>query len=45
MAATWEEPVQRGNPDGLRAALTDQLGLELAPSREPLEVLVIEKAD
>lgn len=30
--------------DGLKQALLDQLGLELAPSRQPIEVLVIEKA-
>jgi uncharacterized protein (TIGR03435 family) len=33
------------NPDGLKQALVDQLGLELVPSREPIEMLVVEKAD
>ncbi len=31
------------NPDGLKAALLDQLGLELVPAREPLEMLVVTK--
>jgi uncharacterized protein (TIGR03435 family) len=30
--------------NSLKQALTDQLGLELVPSREPVEMLVIEKA-
>jgi len=32
------------NPDGLKRAVLDQLGLELVPSREPVEMLVVEKA-
>ncbi|MFZ0827661.1 MAG: TIGR03435 family protein [Verrucomicrobiia bacterium] len=32
------------NVDGLKQALTDQLGLELVPGREPIEMLVVEKA-
>jgi uncharacterized protein (TIGR03435 family) len=32
------------NPDGLKQVLLDQLGLELVPSREPTEMLVVEKA-
>ena len=32
------------NPDGLKQALLDQIGLELAPSREPTEMVVVEKA-
>ena len=31
------------NPVGLKQALTDQLGLELVPSREPVEMLVVER--
>jgi uncharacterized protein (TIGR03435 family) len=32
------------NPDGLKQVVLDQLGLELVPSREPIEMLVVEKA-
>jgi hypothetical protein len=32
------------NPDGLKQAVLDQLGLDLVPSREPTEMLVVEKA-
>ena len=31
------------NSDGLQQALLNQLGLELVPSREPIEMLVVEK--
>ena len=31
------------NPDGLKQVVLDQLGLELVPSREPIEMLVVEK--
>jgi uncharacterized protein (TIGR03435 family) len=31
------------NPDGLKQVVLDQLGLELVPSREPVEMLVVEK--
>jgi uncharacterized protein (TIGR03435 family) len=31
------------NLEGLKQALADQLGLELVPSREPIEMLVVEK--
>jgi uncharacterized protein (TIGR03435 family) len=31
--------------DALKKALTDQLGLELVPSREPIEVFIVEKAN
>jgi uncharacterized protein (TIGR03435 family) len=31
------------NPDGLKQALLDQLGFELVSSREPVEMLVVEK--
>jgi uncharacterized protein (TIGR03435 family) len=41
---TWDEQEDQKNLDGLKQALLDQLGLELVPSREPIEMLVIEKA-
>ena len=31
------------NPDGLKAALMDRLGLQLAPGREPVDMLVVKK--
>jgi hypothetical protein len=31
------------NPDGLKRVVLDQLGLELVPSRESIEMLVVEK--
>jgi|ERR1017187_4955462 uncharacterized protein (TIGR03435 family) len=37
--SNWREP----NPDGLKQAVLDQLGLELVPSHEPIEMLVVEK--
>jgi uncharacterized protein (TIGR03435 family) len=37
--SNWREP----NPDGLKQAVLDQLGLELVPGREPIEMLVVEK--
>ena len=36
----WQHP----NLVGLKQALLDQLGLELVPGREPIEMLVVEKA-
>lgn len=33
------------NPDALKQAILDQLGLELVPSREPIEMLLVEKAN
>ena len=38
-AQDWEHR----NPDGLKQALFDQLGLELAPGRAPIEMLIVEK--
>jgi len=38
----WDEPdPKHPNLDGLKQALHDQLGLDLVPSREPIEMLVI----
>ena len=43
----WDDRTGRfyfTNPDGLKQAVLDQLGLELVPGREPIEMLVVEKA-
>jgi uncharacterized protein (TIGR03435 family) len=41
----WDETDYRHpNLNNLKQALLDQLGLELVPSREPIEMLVVEKA-
>ncbi|HAO78359.1 MAG TPA: hypothetical protein DCQ92_05155, partial [Verrucomicrobia subdivision 3 bacterium] len=43
----WDEQRdQQGHrlPDPLKQAVLDQLGLELVPGREPIEMLVVEKA-
>jgi uncharacterized protein (TIGR03435 family) len=40
----WDEPDrQHRNPEGLKQVLLDQLGLELVPGRESIEMLVVEK--
>jgi uncharacterized protein (TIGR03435 family) len=38
-----EQDWEHRNPDALKQVLLDQLGLELAPSREPIEMLVVER--
>jgi uncharacterized protein (TIGR03435 family) len=41
----WDEPdANNPNDEGLKQALIDQLGLELKPDIQPVEMLVIEKA-
>jgi uncharacterized protein (TIGR03435 family) len=40
---TWQEENGHRNPEGLKQALLDQLGLELAPANMPIETLVVEK--
>jgi uncharacterized protein (TIGR03435 family) len=41
---TWDEKDRDHlNSAGLQQALLDQLGLELVPGREPIEILVVEK--
>jgi uncharacterized protein (TIGR03435 family) len=39
----WAEREPQRNLDGLKQVLLDQLGLELVGSREPVEMLVVEK--
>jgi uncharacterized protein (TIGR03435 family) len=39
----WDEQEFRKNPEGLKQALLDELGLELAPGSEPIEMLVVDK--
>jgi uncharacterized protein (TIGR03435 family) len=42
----WKEPGQDDpGQDALKQALLDQLGLELVPSRAPVEMLVMEKVE
>lgn len=42
---TWSEPggYQNPNPEGLKQAILDNLGLELTPATRPIEMLVVEK--
>jgi uncharacterized protein (TIGR03435 family) len=43
-ALEWNQPDDKQpNLEGLKQALLNQLGLELVPSREPVEMLIIEK--
>jgi uncharacterized protein (TIGR03435 family) len=39
----WQTEAGESNDDAFKRALHDQLGLELVPSREPIEMLVVEK--
>jgi RNA polymerase sigma factor (sigma-70 family) len=39
----WIDDWQNRNPEGLKQALLDQLGLALVPGREPIELLLVEK--
>jgi len=44
MEVKWDDTDKANrNVDGLKQALVEQLGLELVPSREPIEMLVVEK--
>ncbi len=43
MDLRWRENNYRDNPDGLKQALLDKLGLELVPTNLPVEMLVMEK--
>lgn len=46
LSLKWNEPDwKHRNPEGLKKALSDQLGLELVAGREPVEMLVVEKAN
>jgi uncharacterized protein (TIGR03435 family) len=41
----WEEgAARRPNPDGIKQALLDELGLELIPAKEPIDMLVVQKS-
>jgi uncharacterized protein (TIGR03435 family) len=39
----WKEVSGHPNHEGMEQALLDQLGLELAPDHQPIEMLVVEK--
>jgi uncharacterized protein (TIGR03435 family) len=42
---TWPgKDWEKRDREALKRALIEQLGLELAPSREPVEMLIVEKA-
>ncbi len=41
----WEESAGDLEHQALQKAMLDQLGLELVPSREPIEMLIVEKAN
>jgi uncharacterized protein (TIGR03435 family) len=42
----WKETdLQHPNLDALKQALLDQLGLELVPGREPVNLLIVEKVE
>jgi uncharacterized protein (TIGR03435 family) len=43
MDLRWKEVGGHLNPDGLKQALLDRLGLELVPTNMPVEMLVMEK--
>ena len=45
ITATWEETGGKGASEALKSALLDQLGLQLAPGREPLPLLVVRPAE
>ena len=44
LSLKWDEDRQHPNPEGLKQALIDQLGLELVPTKQSIEMLVVEKA-
>jgi len=44
MDLRWKEAKYRNNPEGLKLALLDTLGLELVPTNMPVAMLVMEKA-
>jgi len=41
----WDQSdFEHRNPDALKQALLDELGLELIPTKEPVEVLVVQQS-
>jgi uncharacterized protein (TIGR03435 family) len=40
----WREESGHPNPEGLKQAMLDRLGLELMPTNMPVEILVMDKA-
>lgn len=43
MDLRWREDKDHRNPDGLKQAMLDKLGLELVPTNMPVKILVMEK--
>jgi uncharacterized protein (TIGR03435 family) len=43
MDLRWRENKYRDNPDGLKQALLEKLGLELVPATMPVEFLIVDK--
>jgi uncharacterized protein (TIGR03435 family) len=42
----WDAPdYQHQNPDNLKQAMLDELGLELIPANEPIDMLIVERAN
>jgi uncharacterized protein (TIGR03435 family) len=41
----WDQSdFEHQNPDALKQALLDELGLELIPAKEPVEMLVVQQS-
>jgi uncharacterized protein (TIGR03435 family) len=41
----WDQPdFEHQNPDALKQALLDELGLELSPAKQPVEMLVVQQS-
>lgn len=42
----WDAPdYQHQNPDALKQALLDELGLELIPAKEAIDMLIVERSN
>jgi hypothetical protein len=43
MDLRWRETAGQPNPEGLKKAMLDRLGLELVPTNMPVEMLLMER--